>query len=152
MATSAPHELDQRWGAAALQDSLQPLLPGLRVQVLAEIESTNTELMRRARAGDTTPTLLVAQAQTAGRGRLGRAWKSASAAGQGALAFSLRLPLAPPDWSGLSLAVGLTLAEALPPDLRNKWPNDLWWQGRKLSGILIETAAGGASADAPRLA
>ena len=150
MAAPTPHDLDQRWGAPALQDSLQPLLPGLRVQVLAEIDSTNTELMRRARAGDTTPTLLVAQAQTAGRGRLGRAWKSASAAGQGALAFSLSLPLAPPDWSGLSLAVGLALAEALHPDLRIKWPNDLWWQGRKLSGILIETAAGGAPADAPR--
>ena len=147
MATSAPHELDQRWGAAALQDSLQPLLPGLRVQVLAEIDSTNTELMRRARAGDTTPTLLVAEAQTAGRGRLGRAWKSASAAGQGALAFSLSLPLAPPDWSGLSLAVGLSLAEALHPEVGLKWPNDLWWQDRKLAGVLVETAGGGAAQD-----
>ena len=140
MDATAP-DIDQRWAAAALQEALQPALPGLRVQVLPEVDSTNTELMRRARAGDATPTLLVAEAQTAGRGRLGRAWQSASAAGQGALAFSLGLPLAPRDWSGLSLAVGLSLAEALEPDLRIKWPNDLWLGGRKLSGILVETAA-----------
>ena len=77
---------------------------------------------------------------------MGRPWQSASAQGQAALAFSLSLPLAPHDWSGLSLAVGVALAEALHPDLRIKWPNDLWWQGRKLSGILIETAATAAAA------
>ena len=141
---TATPDMARRWGAPQLQDALQSVWPGLRVQVLAEIDSTNTELMRRARAGDLTPTLLIAEAQTAGRGRLGRQWSSASAEGQGALAFSLGLPLAPPAWSGLSLAVGLALAEALHPDLRIKWPNDLWWQGRKLSGILIETAASGA--------
>lgn len=143
-------DLPQRWGAAPLQDALQPTWPGLRVQVLAEVDSTNTELMRRARAGDVTPTLLVAEAQTAGRGRMGRPWKSASAHGHAALAFSLGLPLAPRDWSGLSLAVGLALAEALHPQLTIKWPNDLWWDGRKLSGILIETAASPALADDTR--
>jgi len=54
--------------------------------------------------------------------------------------FSLGLPLAPKDWSGLSLAVGWSLANSLHPDICLKWPNDLWWQGRKLAGILIETA------------
>jgi BirA family biotin operon repressor/biotin-[acetyl-CoA-carboxylase] ligase len=53
------------------------------------------------------------------------------------------LPLAPRDWSGLSLAVGLALAEALHPDIVLKWPNDLWWQGRKLAGVLVETAGPG---------
>jgi BirA family biotin operon repressor/biotin-[acetyl-CoA-carboxylase] ligase len=147
---TATHDIGQRWGAAALQASLQPTLPGLQVQVLREIDSTNTELMRRARAGAASPTLLVAEVQTAGRGRLGRQWQSASAQGHAALAFSLGLPLAPHDWSGLSLAVGLSLAEALHADLRIKWPNDLWWDGRKLSGILIETAASGTLPDAPR--
>jgi BirA family biotin operon repressor/biotin-[acetyl-CoA-carboxylase] ligase len=47
--------------------------------------------------------------------------------------------LAPHDWSGLSLAVGLSLVESLHPDLRLKWPNDVYFQGRKLAGILIET-------------
>ena len=141
MVATGESDLTQRWDAPALQNALQPQLPGLRVQVLAEVDSTNTELMRRARASDVTPTLLVAEAQTAGRGRMGRPWKSASADGHAALAFSLGLPLAPRDWSGLSLAVGLSLAEALHPELTIKWPNDLWWAGRKLSGILIETGA-----------
>lgn len=63
--------------------------------------------------------------------------------------FSLGLPLAPADWSGLSLAVGLSVAESLDPDARAglglKWPNDLWRQDCKLGGILVETAGGGAA-------
>jgi BirA family biotin operon repressor/biotin-[acetyl-CoA-carboxylase] ligase len=99
--------------------------------------------MRRAKAGQLEPVLLVARQQTAGRGRLGRSWLSQAPSGDQELAcltFSLGLPMAPRDWSGLSLAVGLSLAQSLHPDLRLKWPNDLWWQGRKLAGILIETA------------
>lgn len=60
---------------------------------------------------------------------------------QPSLTFSLGFALAPQDWSGLSLAVGLALAESLHPSLQLKWPNDLWLQGRKLGGILIETAS-----------
>jgi BirA family biotin operon repressor/biotin-[acetyl-CoA-carboxylase] ligase len=59
------------------------------------------------------------------------------------LTFSLGLPLSPPDWSGLSLAVGVSVVESLHPDLRLKWPNDVWWHERKLAGILIETASFG---------
>jgi BirA family biotin operon repressor/biotin-[acetyl-CoA-carboxylase] ligase len=136
------------WPAEDLWLALVALLPGLTVEVLPEIDSTNTELMRRARAGQIDPVLLVAEAQTAGRGRLGRAWHGE--AGR-ALTFSLGLPLAPQDWSGLSLAVGLSLARSLDPQgdlgVRLKWPNDLWVarpatpQGwGKLAGILIETA------------
>ena len=136
------------WPVDALHQQLALLLPGLAVEVVAEIDSTNRELMRRARAGQAAPTLLVAERQSAGRGRLGRGWQSGAG---GALTFSLGLPLAPRDWSGLSLAVGLALAEALHPDIRIKWPNDLWWQGRKLAGILVETA-GGAEPGAARYA
>jgi BirA family biotin operon repressor/biotin-[acetyl-CoA-carboxylase] ligase len=136
------------WPAEDLWLALVALLPGLTVEVLPEIDSTNTELMRRAREGQTDPVLLVAEAQTAGRGRLGRAWHGEAGS---ALTFSLGLPLAPHDWSGLSLAVGLSLARSLDPqgdlDVRLKWPNDLWVarpgtpQGwGKLGGILIETA------------
>ena len=115
-------------------------LPGFTVEVLPSIDSTNSELMRRARAGRDEPVLLVAEQQTAGRGRLGRGW--ASVAGD-SLTFSLGLPLAPTDWSGLSLAVGVSLAESLDPRVRLKWPNDLWLDDRKLGGILIETASFG---------
>jgi BirA family biotin operon repressor/biotin-[acetyl-CoA-carboxylase] ligase len=176
------------WGAEALWQQLQPLLPGLSVEVLARAESTNTVLLERARVlggdrdapisrpgeldsavaggptplgrrgADVQPCLLVAEQQTRGRGRLGRDWVSSTGA---SLTFSLALPLAPADWSGLSLAVGLALAEALeplpqagagaPPRLRLKWPNDLWLvddpaapgRGRKLGGILIETVSVG---------
>ena len=128
------------WPAESIWEQVSPLLAGFTVEVLPEIDSTNTELMRRARAGQTEPTLLVAERQTAGRGRLGRPWQSAAG---DSLTFSLGLPFSPKDWSGLSLAVGLSLAESLHPDIGLKWPNDLWWQDRKLGGILIEAATTG---------
>ena len=170
-----------RWPAEAIWEAVSPLLPGFTVEVLPTIDSTNTELMRRARNGQCEPTLLVAEQQTAGRGRLGRVWQSGvelssagppqaakaplggsaarEAASVGALPslmMSLGLPLAPQDWSGLSLAVGVSVAESLQPVLPPlgadqparvglKWPNDLWLGGaagdRKLGGILVETAS-----------
>lgn len=122
----------------ALRLQLEALRPGLALEFVAETDSTNSELMRRARAGRLDPVLLVAQRQTSGRGRLGRQWLAEPGA---SLTFSLGMLLAPPDWSGLSLAVGVAVAEALHPSVRLKWPNDLWVQDRKLGGILIETAA-----------
>ena len=135
------NNLALHWPTAALAEALAPSVPGCAVEVLASIDSTNSELMRRARAGRAAPVLLVAEAQTAARGRLGRGWQGGEVGG--ALSCSLGLPLAPRDWSGLSLAVGLAVAEALHLDIRLKWPNDLWWQGRKLAGILVETAGTG---------
>ena len=134
------------WPAEDIWQSCVPLLPALTVEVLKEVDSTNSELMRRARAGQTDPVLLVAESQTAGRGRLGRQWHSQAG---DALTFSLGLMLHPADWSGLSLAVGLSVVESLDPqgtlELGLKWPNDVWvlhnskrWT--KLAGILIETA------------
>ncbi len=96
--------------------------------------------MRRLREGLPGPMLLVARHQTAGRGRLGRGWTSLPG---DSLTFSLAVRLSPPDWSGLSLAVGVALAQALHPRLGLKWPNDLWLDGRKLGGILVETAGSG---------
>lgn len=105
------------------------------------------------RTGDTQPCLLVAEHQTLGRGRQGRTWHSAAGA---SLTFSIGLPLAPRDWCGLSLAIGVALADALDapepgraaPRIALKWPNDLWLyegpgRGRKLGGVLIETVAVG---------
>jgi BirA family biotin operon repressor/biotin-[acetyl-CoA-carboxylase] ligase len=173
-----------QWRAEALWQSLRPLLPGLSVEVVASADSTNTRLIERAhlsggarqgpttvaglldgaasgwdmptprgrRTDDTQPCLLVAEQQTSGRGRQGRTWLSAPGR---SLTFSLALPLQPPAWSGLSLAVGLALAEALDPAAPDaapriglKWPNDLWLldapgRGRKLGGVLIETVAVG---------
>ncbi len=112
------------------------------------VDSTNTELMRRFKAGQREPTLLVAEQQSAGRGRLGRHWHSQRG---DSLMFSLGLHLAPANWSGLSLAVGVSLADSLDPAnlpqhrIRLKWPNDLWIVNAKteckLGGTLVETAA-----------
>lgn len=130
-----------QWPSESIWQAIEPALPGFSVEVLPEIDSTNSELMRRARKGQLEPVLLVAEQQSAGRGRMGRQWHTETP--QQALTFSLGLMLAPQDWSGLSLAAGLSLARSLHPDIRLKWPNDLWWQGRKLAGILIETATAG---------
>ncbi|VTU41067.1 Bifunctional protein BirA [Variovorax sp. PBS-H4] len=133
------------WFEDEIAAAVSPLLQGLAVEVVDEIDSTSTELMRRARDGRAQPVLLVAQRQTAGRGRMGRPWQSAQDAREPAsLTFSLGLPLMPRDWSGLSLAVGVSVAESLDPSnqarIALKWPNDLWVEDRKLGGILIETA------------
>ena len=153
MSSSPPSLL--RWPAEAVWEAVEPLLPGFTVEVLPEIDSTNSELMRRfkgapGRPAQPEPVLLVAEQQSAGRGRLGRHWQSRRG---DSLTFSLGLPLQPADWSGLSLAVGIAVAESLEPTgagqtrIGLKWPNDLWLstpQGeRKLGGILIETASAG---------
>ncbi|MGH8803158.1 MAG: biotin--[acetyl-CoA-carboxylase] ligase, partial [Polaromonas sp.] len=83
-----------RWPAEALWEALAPSLPGFTVEVLPEIDSSNTELMRRFRGSAGTPpraepVLLVAEQQTAGRGRLGRSWQSRRG---DSLTFSLGLP------------------------------------------------------------
>lgn len=140
-----------RWPLEAIWQAVVPHLPGFTCGALPMIDSTNTELMRRFKAGQLEPTLLVAEQQSAGRGRLGRQWHSQRG---DSLMFSLGMPLAPADWSGLSLAVGVSLAESLDAAhapahrIGLKWPNDLWlvtkhqyaMDERKLGGILVETA------------
>lgn len=105
---------------------------------LAECGSTNTEALAHLRDGG-GPLIVSADRQTAGRGRLGRAWQSDDAS----LTFSVARPMpAELDLSGLSLAVGCTVADVLDPSaerIRLKWPNDLFLDGAKLGGILIET-------------
>jgi BirA family transcriptional regulator, biotin operon repressor / biotin---[acetyl-CoA-carboxylase] ligase len=149
------------WREQALQDELAAVSPGLRVELRTSVDSTNTRLLDLCRAHHGPrfdPVLLVAEAQTGGRGRHGRAWTSAPGA---SLTFSLALQMPRADLSGLSLAVGVALAEALDPAARPstprlllKWPNDLWLRGttddalhagRKLGGILIETVNRGAA-------
>ena len=133
------------WPLEAVWEQSVALLPGLTAELLPEIDSTNTELMRRARAGQFDPVVLVAEQQSAGRGRLGRAWHSDPGA---SLTFSVGRVLVPQTWWGLSLAVGVAIAEALHPSVRLKWPNDLWVGDTKLGGILIETASAGPDAAA----
>ena len=114
-----------------------------QIEVVAETGSTNADLLARvAQRSLSAATLLAAETQTAGRGRAGRTWLTAPAA---ALTFSLAWPFAAPLHTlvGLPLAVGVTIAETLADfgvAVQLKWPNDVLQGGRKLAGILIETA------------
>lgn len=116
---------------------------GLRLELLDECPSTNTELAERARSGAPHGTVLACEHQTAGRGRRGNAWVSAVG---GSVTFSVlwRFARSAGALSGLGLAVAVGAAEALEKlgvrGVSLKWPNDLLHEGSKLGGILIETA------------
>ncbi len=120
---------------------------GVAVEVVRETGSTNADLLARA-ATLGANLLLVAERQTAGRGRAGRSWLSAEG---GSLTFSLAWKFNAPlhALAGLPLAVGVALAEALAAldvTVQLKWPNDLLKDGAKLAGVLIETQGAGPGA------
>lgn len=131
--------LDQDRIAAELNDEVRHLVSA--IEVYPWLDSTNTYLMQRARAGCDSGLACFAEAQTAGRGRRGRSWISPFGAN---LYFSLlwRFPANPPALTGLSLVIGIAVAHALEKlgveGIGLKWPNDILWQQRKLGGILLE--------------
>ncbi|QDX82967.1 biotin--[acetyl-CoA-carboxylase] ligase [Denitratisoma sp. DHT3] len=137
--------MDSTFDIAATAAALGTAACRLDIDAVAECDSTNTRLLERAQAGAPSGTVLVADKQTAGRGRRGRQWVSAPG---DSLTFSLlwRFPPASPAPAALSLAVGLALARGLEAlDVREvglKWPNDLLLRGRKLAGVLVELQAG----------
>jgi BirA family transcriptional regulator, biotin operon repressor / biotin---[acetyl-CoA-carboxylase] ligase len=114
-----------------------------RVEVVAETESTNADLMRDEDAPDRS--VLVAEHQASGRGRLDRTWQSPPGAG---LTFSVVLrPTAPiPTWGWLPLLAGVALYDAVRAvtglEVALKWPNDLLAaeSEEKLAGILAQTS------------
>lgn len=111
------------------------------------LASTNDTAAARARSGAPAWTCVVAGRQTAGRGRQGRVWESR----EGGLHLSILLrPREDARWALLPLAAGVAVAEALEEDgvePRLKWPNDVVAAGRKLGGILVESAWAGAAMD-----
>jgi BirA family biotin operon repressor/biotin-[acetyl-CoA-carboxylase] ligase len=103
-------------------------------------DSTNTRARELAEAGTPSGTVVTAREQTAGRGRVGRVWTAPE--GKALLYSAILRPL---DQRHLLLPLSVPLAvcaaaESLRPgvECQVKWPNDVWLDGRKLSGILIE--------------
>jgi BirA family biotin operon repressor/biotin-[acetyl-CoA-carboxylase] ligase len=116
-----------------------------RIEQVAEIDSTNESCRLRAKAGEAAGLVIRADRQTAGRGRRGRTWNSPA----GNLYASLLLrPNRPVSEAALGFAAVTAIgdvAESLLPRERavqHKWPNDLLIDGRKTSGILLETEPG----------
>lgn len=111
----------------------------LQLRVVAATDSTNTQLMSASAADD--PQALLAEHQTGGRGRHGRSWHSPFGTNL-YLSLSFRFAQWPAALTALPLAVGVATAQALAPlqlpELRLKWPNDLWCRDAKLGGVLIE--------------
>jgi BirA family transcriptional regulator, biotin operon repressor / biotin---[acetyl-CoA-carboxylase] ligase len=114
------------------------------IRVVAETGSTNSDLLAQARRGVAEGAVLVAEAQSGGRGRMGRPWVAPPRA---ALTFSVLLrpagvPQARRGWVPLlaGVAVALALRQEAGVDARLKWPNDVLVNGAKVAGILAEQA------------
>ena len=118
-----------------------------RVQRFGALDSTNEEAKRQAAAGAPAGTLIHASAQSAGRGRRGRAWVSEPGNLYGSLL--LRPEVSAQQAAQLGFAAALAIGEAVlpllpePNRLAYKWPNDVLVEGRKISGILLESQAKG---------
>ena len=129
--------------AAEVARALGDAAPRVRLEVVDEIDSTSTRLVEQGAAGAPSGTCLVAEWQSAGRGRRGRSWVASVG---GSLTFSMlwRFERGAGELGGLSLAAGAAVAGALADcgvaRAQVKWPNDVVVDLRKLAGVLVETA------------
>ncbi len=136
----------QPYDADKVQEMLAPLPLVSSVHVYNSLSSTNETLRRLARNGAPSGTLVLADRQTGGRGRLGRSWHSPPGVG---LWFSFLLRPAGQE-NGWAL-LPMVLSEVIVTTLRRlfdlpfavKWPNDVLFEGRKLCGILCESSSSG---------
>lgn len=133
---------------------LEQLPPGVHsllsdLQIDIQMDSTNAEAMRQLQAGSSSALVCMAEQQTAGRGRRGREWVSPFGSNL-YLSITWEFQGGAAALEGLSLAVGVAVAEALEaagaPAVSLKWPNDLLIDGSKLGGILIEMVGDAAGA------
>jgi BirA family biotin operon repressor/biotin-[acetyl-CoA-carboxylase] ligase len=121
-------------------DAIAAQLGVPRVEVLESVSSTQDVAHTLAAAGAPAGTLVLADEQTAGRGRHGRTWTSEP--GAGVWLTLIERPTDPAAVDVLSLRVGMAIARALDAfarePVRLKWPNDVYAGGRKLAGVLAE--------------
>ncbi|MFE9688846.1 biotin--[acetyl-CoA-carboxylase] ligase [Micromonospora sp. NPDC005806] len=166
MAGSPYTDLDRPpLSAARLRRALvAPHGPWRRLELRAETGSTNADVVEAARSGEPEGLVVVAERQTAGRGRRGRVWQSPPRAG---IATSVLLrpgdavaergwsPVPPLRYGWLPLLAGVALVEAVARlaelDARLKWPNDLLIDGAKCAGVLAEAVPGDSAAQQPAI-
>jgi BirA family biotin operon repressor/biotin-[acetyl-CoA-carboxylase] ligase len=136
-------ETGDRIDVKEVREALRPGLPWTDMACLAVTDSTNRVAMEMAEDGAKHGTVVIADEQTAGRGRMGRRWESPP--GRNLYVSLLLRPSVPTaDAPSLALVAGVALADAVeavgvPAAL--KWPNDLYCGGRKAAGILAEMAS-----------
>lgn len=117
------------------------------VEIFEEIDSTILEARRRAERGEVKPVWFIAKRQTAGRGRRGRAWSSFDGNLLATLLFTTKQP--PAKIALLGFATGVALAESIEAIIGAgratlKWPNDVFIDGKKASGIMLDSGPSGA--------
>lgn len=120
-------------------------IAGYALKHFAEIDSTNEEARRLASAGERGPLWIVADRQTAGRGRRGRAWESPAGNLAATLLIAPRRPAS--ECAQLSFVAAISACDAIAgfapaAEFRVKWPNDVLANGKKIAGILLESASG----------
>lgn len=130
--------------ATEIAHNLKTKTIGQKVISFNEVKSTNSLASQIAETGAAHGTIITAEQQTKGRGRLGRNWYSPT--GKGIyLSIILRPKFSPDQAPGLSimtaLALALTVEKIIPKKVRIKWPNDLLINDRKAAGILTELTA-----------
>ena len=127
-----------------IEAALRTRIIGRPLEVVAEIGSTNDTVMEAGQAGEPEGFAILADRQTAGRGRRGRSWVSAAGVGL-YTSVLLRPQQLPARIPLLTLVGGLAVAEAVEHIAlvapRLKWPNDVLVEGRKVAGILAEMAS-----------
>jgi BirA family biotin operon repressor/biotin-[acetyl-CoA-carboxylase] ligase len=133
-----------------IQDDLTTNRLGKKIHYLTEVDSTNSHARRLADRGAQAGEVIIAESQTRGRGRLGRLWVSPAHVNL-YLSVILRPKLPPVDAPQITLMAAVALADALAPFIpavpEIKWPNDILAEGRKLAGILTESACHAESID-----
>ncbi|MDF2568605.1 MAG: birA [Sporomusa sp.] len=129
---------------AEIKAQLTSTVLGREIHYYSELDSTNNEAKKLAVNGCPEGTIVVAEAQVTGRGRLARGWFSPHGKGIW-LSVVLRPPFSPMDAAKCTLmaAVGVNRAinAVTGAGCGIKWPNDILWQGRKVVGILTEMSA-----------
>ena len=126
-----------------LLDQIEPLVSQIRL--FQEIDSTNDEARRVIKSGVSGINLIVADAQTAGRGRRGRTWVSPAGGLYMSFIFPFQKDLIQPQALSLVAAISVknSLEEWSLSPIKLKWPNDLLVEGKKLAGILLELETSG---------